>query len=217
MYCICKFFENIPNPASAYYQLQAINWATEEVDAHIISMSFGYEEFHEDIETALDDALGAGKLIIAAASNNGGLSGRALPARTDGVICMHATDGKGNKANFNPSPVSGKDNFATLGVAVPSNWNGKSVWKSGTSFAVPIAVGFAACILELAKYKMHDLKGRGKRLLPRSQGMSAVFKTMTEQRDGYEFLHPAKLAKDWQEKEAITEATNTIAKALAGV
>ncbi|KAK0709518.1 hypothetical protein B0T26DRAFT_409317 [Lasiosphaeria miniovina] len=107
-------------------------------------MSFGFEDENDVIDAAVDNTVNAGKLIIAAASNNGSLSGRARPARKDGVICIHATDGKGNKGGMNPSPQSKTDNFATIGVAVPCKWKGKDMWKSGTSFAVPIAAGFAA-------------------------------------------------------------------------
>ncbi|KAF6825961.1 pfs domain-containing protein [Colletotrichum plurivorum] len=108
---------------------QAINWAFKECEADIISMSFGFEEADEAIEMAVEDATQAGKLVTAAASNNDGRSGRARPARRDDVICIHATDGNGNKGGMNPSPVPETDNFATLGVAVPSRWNNEDVWK----------------------------------------------------------------------------------------
>jgi hypothetical protein len=176
-------------------------------------MSFGFDDEHDEIDAALDDALDAGKLIIAAASNNGGLSGRARPAHQDGVICMHATDGKGNKGGMNPSPLSKDDNFATLGVAVPSKWNGETVWKSGTSFAVPIAVGFAAGVLELARYRA-TLKPRKLKLLHKKQGMGAVLKRMAEERDGYDFVHPGRLARDWGDEKAVMEAAKTIEKVL---
>ncbi|KAG5801155.1 hypothetical protein H9Q74_014295 [Fusarium xylarioides] len=109
---------------------EAIYWATNECDAHIISISFGYEDHDDLIEDALDHAISKGKLIIAAASNNGGLKGRSRPASREGVICIHATDGKGNKGKMSPSPLDRSDNFATLGVAVPLRWQNKSVFKS---------------------------------------------------------------------------------------
>lgn len=162
------------------------------------------------IDAALDKAIDAGKLIIAAASNNGGLSGRAKPARQDGVICIHATDGKGNKGGMNPSPVANRDNFATLGVAVPLKWKGKIVWKSGTSFAVPIAVGFAADVLEFARYRCFDLKPRKLKILHQKRGMQEIFRKMAEQRDGYDFIHPVRLWKDWKDKRTEREAANAI-------
>ncbi|KAH8587087.1 peptidase S8/S53 domain-containing protein [Bisporella sp. PMI_857] len=189
---------------------KAIEWAVDECDAHIISMSFGFEDENDLIDAALDKALDAGKLIIAAASNNGGISGRARPARQEGVLCIHATDGKGNKGGMNPSPITNKGNFATLGVAIPSKWKGKDVWKSGTSFAVPIAVGFAADVLEFAKYKCTNLKPRKLKLLYQKQGMQAIFRRMSEQRDGYDFIHPARLWRDWPGKRAEEQAMKAI-------
>lgn len=173
-------------------------------------MSFGFEDENDLIDAAVDNAIDAGKLIIAAASNNGGLSGRARPARYEGVICIHATDGKGNKGGMNPSPVANRDNFATLGVAVPSRWRGNDVWKSGTSFAVPIAVGFAADILEFAKYRCPNLKSRKLKILHRKRGMQAVFRKMAEERDGYDFIHPVRLWKDWQDAKTEQQAAKAI-------
>lgn len=178
-------------------------------------MSFGFEEEHELIDNALDDALKAGKLVFAAASDHGGLSGRARPARYEGVICMHATDGKGNKGSMNPTPLANMDNFATLGVAVPSRWKFQDVWKTGTSFATPIAAGLAADILEFANYKCTSLKPRKRKILHQKRGMQAIFREMVERRDGYDFIYPMRLWKDWgatgdfrAEREAVTIIEN---------
>jgi Subtilase family len=173
-------------------------------------MSFGFEDENDLIDAALDNAIDGGKLIIAAASNNGGLSGRARPARQEGVICIHATDGKGNKGGMNPSPMTNRDNFATLGVAVPSRWKGKDVWKSGTSFAVPIAAGFAADVLEFAKYRCTNLRPRKLKILHQKRGMQAIFRKMAEERDGYDFIHPVRLWKDWQDIKTERQAAKEI-------
>ncbi|KAM0544220.1 hypothetical protein ACHAPJ_011909 [Fusarium lateritium] len=180
---------------------KAVNWAVNECNAHIISMSFGFDEEDDLIETAIDNAIGSGKLIIAAASNNGGRAERARPARRDGVMCIHATDGKGNKGKMNPSPLPNKDNFATLGVAVPLRWKGGQAWKSGTSFAVPIAAGIAAGVLELAVHKC-KLTERKLRALCQKQGMEAMFREMAAPRDDYDFVFPG---GQWTiEKDAIS-------------
>lgn len=185
-----------------------------ECDAHIISMSFGFEDEDYLIEDVIDNALDAGKLIVAAASNNGGLSGRSRPARKQGVICIHATDGKGNKGSMNPSPIAKDDNFATLGVAVPCKWKGEDVWKSGTSFAVPIAVGFAASVLEFAKCRCTKLNPRKMKNLHRKAGMQMIFRKMAEKRDGYDFIHPVRLWKDWQNLKTDYQATKIIEEAM---
>jgi hypothetical protein len=177
-------------------------WAVDKCDADIISISFGFEDKNLWIDEAIDYAIGKGKLIIAAASNNGGLSGRSRPARRECVICIHATDGKGNKGSMNPSPLRNKDNFATLGVGVPSRWKGEECWKSGTSFAVPIAVGFAANILEFARYKCPNLNTRDLEMLHKKEGMQAIFRMMAEERDDYDFIHPNRLWKGEEENAA---------------
>ncbi|KAK4195218.1 subtilisin-like protein [Triangularia verruculosa] len=188
---------------------KAIDWAVKECDAHIISMSFGFEDDHDPIDAAVDKAIQAGKLIIAAASNGGGLSRRTRPARSEDVICIHATDGKGNKGGMNPSPLPKGDNFATLGVAVPCRWKGNDVPKSGTSFAVPIAAGFAACIMEFAKYRC-NLTDRKLKKLQRKQGMQLIFREMAELRDGYDFVHPVRLCRDWGDPRTEQQAVKAI-------
>ncbi|CAF3523454.1 unnamed protein product [Fusarium graminearum] len=171
---------------------QAINWAVDYCDADIISMSFGFDVEDDDIETAIDKALEKGKLIIASASNEGGRTGRARPARRDGVMCIHATDGKGNKGKMNPSPLANKSNFATLGVSIPLRWKGADVCKSGTSFAVPIAVGIAAGVLELAQHKCTKLSPHKLRALYQKRGMEEIFRAMATSRDGYDFVFPGR-------------------------
>jgi len=173
-------------------------------------MSFGFEDENDLIDGALDNAIDAGKLIFAAASNNGGVSGRSRPARHEAVICVHASDGKGNKGGMNPTPVPNRDNFATLGVAVPSKWKGKEVWKTGTSFAAPIAAGFAADVLEFANYRCSNLKLRKQKILRQKRGMQAIFRKMAEKRDGYDFIHPARLWKGCHDARAEQDAAKTI-------
>ncbi|KAI3322337.1 hypothetical protein HD806DRAFT_122430 [Xylariaceae sp. AK1471] len=193
---------------------KAIDWAVKECDAHIISMSFGFEDEDELIDEAVENAVEAGKLVFAAASNNGGISGRARPARHEDVICIHASDGKGNKGGMNPTPMSNKDNFATLGVAVPSKWKGTEVWKSGTSFATPIAAGFAANVLEFANHKCVNLRPGKQKLLRKKRGMQAIFRKMAEERDGYDFIHPVRL---WQDKMTEQEVARVIEDIVRGL
>ncbi|GAM36943.1 hypothetical protein TCE0_022f06439 [Talaromyces pinophilus] len=147
----------------------------------IISISFGFQQkiFGDALEKAIDYAKENKVHIFAAASNNGGNTGRSWPARYDGVFCIHSTDASGNPSGFNPTELE-EINFATVGEAVESSWPGHlsqspesleidcedgddtqggaetprvppTEVKSGTSFATPIAASIAAFLLRYAK------------------------------------------------------------------
>ncbi|KAI0439844.1 hypothetical protein F4803DRAFT_553624 [Xylaria telfairii] len=151
---------------------QAIYWAIEnEVD--IISMSFGCEFDDHQVENALDCALnsqGKKAILLAAASNNGRNRKRTFPARHEGVIAIHSLDGMGNdEGGMNPSRHGYFENFGTLGLGIETSWDemppelGSSpntpsntattnVYKSGSSYATPIAAGIIANSIEWMDY-----------------------------------------------------------------
>lgn len=173
----------------------------EECKVDIISMSFGSWELDYNIEDALERAVKKDVLLFAAACNGGANQPRAWPARRDDVFCIHACDGLGNKATTNPNPLAQNDNFTVLGVNITSRWKEEVVEKSGTSFATPVAAGFAANIIEFAKLHW-DLDGAGlakqrnlKKICTFS-GMRAVFRALcrvpgpeTTNRDGYDYVN----------------------------
>ncbi|OPB42086.1 hypothetical protein A0O28_0032030 [Trichoderma guizhouense] len=170
---------------------QAIDWAVEECKVDIISMSFGFQTKSKDIDDAIERAFRADKLMFAAASNEGGNKPRSRPGRNKKVICIHACDGKGNKGDMNPSPVRGY-NFTTLGVAVKSTWNKQVVYKSGTSFATPVAAAFAADILEFANFRC-ELSEEDRKLLYKRDGMLEVLRVISRERDKYDYIQPGHL------------------------
>lgn len=73
---------------------------------------------------------------------------------------LHAFDGKRHKGDMNPNPVGNWDNSTTLGVAVPLKWKNKTVCKSGTSFASPVAAAIAANVLEFANFNCNLVEDR---------------------------------------------------------
>jgi subtilisin family serine protease len=164
---------------------------------HIVSMSFGFEDKNDAIEEAIEKAFKADKLMFAAASNEGGNKGRSRPSRSSNVICIHACDGKGNKGDMSPSPVKKKDNFTTLGVAIRSRWKKKTVYKSGTSFATPVAAAIAADVLEFANFRC-KLSEKDRIRLYKKEGMVEVFRAMSETRDNYDYVQPGHL---WDTKD----------------
>ncbi|OIW25726.1 hypothetical protein CONLIGDRAFT_708490 [Coniochaeta ligniaria NRRL 30616] len=101
-------------------------------DVDIISLSLGLDELDDDLDKAIKDATNPSgdanpKLIFAAASNNkGGNSKRAYPATRSGVICVHASDGRGGStSDLNPTAEKDDGNFATLGIDIPFFWGGR--------------------------------------------------------------------------------------------
>ena len=164
-------------------------------------MSFGFPHRvpgYVDLEQAIRDAEHANILIFAAASNDGGNAKRAYPARDDKVICVHSSDGQGNPSGFNPTYVPNQDNFSTLGEAVRSSWPVElcdldkdpeaMIYKSGTSFATPIAAATAAFLLLYARQNLSPAEAL---LLKRTAGMKAVLNLISESRKGYSYIAPS--------------------------
>lgn len=117
---------------------------------------------------------------------------------------------------MSPNPWPKTYNFSTLGVGIYSRWqkDGKreDVWKSGTSFATPIAAGFAANALEFANLHC-NLSDHKQVILQERRGMVAVFQRMSDERDGYDFVHPVRLW-DGRSDERVAEDIKKIIQDL---
>lgn len=173
-------------------------------------MSFGMSEDDDAIESAIGKAENDGVIIFAAASNYGGNANRAFPARMDKVLCIHASDGNGNKGEVNPSPKRDCDNFSTLGVAIESIWE-HGVYLSGTSYSTPVAAGFAANVLQYIRHcpglSTKDIKKASSRV-----GMKSILFAMSESRDQYNYVTPWR--RMWHDGDTIDDVTLKIKEAL---
>ncbi|CAG2005085.1 unnamed protein product [Fusarium graminearum] len=170
-----------------YQIVEAIRWA-QDCNVHIISMSFGLSEDNDAIENAIGKAENDGVIIFAAASNYGGNARRAFPARMDKVLCVHASDGNGNKSGLDPSPKIDRENFSTLGVAIESIWE-DDVYLSGTSYSTPVAADFAANVLRYVQHCCGLEEKYRKRAFSRV-GMKNILLAMSDFRDGYHYVTP---------------------------
>jgi subtilisin family serine protease len=122
----------------------------------IISMSLGASQrpplwFHDVVKEAFD----AGKILIAAAGNDGGNVN--FPAQYDEVIAVAAVDQNGNIAKF--SSRGKAIDFAAAGVGVYSTYRNNGYAKlNGTSQACPFISGVAALILSYERANGRDVK-----------------------------------------------------------
>ncbi|KAL6811969.1 peptidase S8/S53 domain-containing protein [Trichoderma sp. SZMC 28015] len=180
-------------------------------EADIVSMSFGLEDRSDVVLDAILAAYKEKKILLAAASNGGGNDGIAFPANQREVICVFATDGKGNPSPFNPTFTPEMDDgsyFSTLGEAVEVHQLSElgraacaKICKSGTSFATPIAAGIVANLLDYAKAKK-NIGEENLRRLHSFSGMISVLKLLApKKRGGHNYICPWML---WEDKSAKT-------------
>ncbi|KAK8877654.1 subtilisin-like protein [Apiospora arundinis] len=193
---------------------RAIKWATK-MKVNIISMSLGLDNRDTEIDIAIQAAVNANISVFAASSNEGGNKTRAWPAkRNHGVICIHASDGKGNDGEINPTPQLKGDNFTTLGIAIPSKWKGEPLFISGTSFSTPIAAALVANVLEFARHRC-GLSKHQQDKLHRYDGVRQVLELMLEEgagtRGGYDYVWPFHLWTPGRADRKVAELIANIA------
>ncbi|KAH8745339.1 hypothetical protein F5883DRAFT_266502 [Diaporthe sp. PMI_573] len=183
----------------------AINHAVDKWDVDIISMSFGWPssdfEGYDALEVAIDKAYGNKVLMFAAAANSGGRLGRAYPASSSHIICVHSSNTYGAASDFSPTAEPNAINIATVGESVQSAWpmllcrdksNPKCVEsRSGTSYATPIIAGITAFLLQYARLHLPESAALA---LKRKERMEALLRRCAERgpnykpRDGYFYV-----------------------------
>ncbi|UKZ56832.1 hypothetical protein TrVGV298_010676 [Trichoderma virens] len=171
--------------------VDAINWALKK-DVDIISLSLVLEAFDPDLDPVIKKAYEAGKIVIAAAGNEGNNKSRAYPARDPTVLCIHASNGKGKDGGISPNALPNEDNFMTLGIDIPLIWKRQKVVKSGTSFSAVIAAAIAANLLAIIP-RCCSLDEAKLKYLRSSDGMRRIFRVLAELDNGYQYIAPWQL------------------------
>ncbi|KAF4445221.1 ankyrin unc44 [Fusarium acutatum] len=131
---------------------QAIHHAATVWMVDIISMSFGYITEPAVLKVAIEDAIRDRRngllhpklIMLAAASNEGGLSPELAPACWPEVISVRGTT-SGRKFPEEYNPVKSKSlapHFGTLAQGVPCGYG----FRWGTSFAAPIMAATAGLV-----------------------------------------------------------------------
>jgi Subtilase family len=162
------------------------------MNVDILSMSFGWHERNLQINKALGKAQDH-QVMFAAASNDGerGHSGPTFPAQKLRVFCINACDALGTPANFNPPALKG-NSFMTLGLGIESYWKSERVYKSGTSFATPMAAAMVANALEFTRHQCGTapIPDEACAFLNSFDGVRKLIELMTNQSTTLERPHP---------------------------
>jgi subtilisin len=127
-----------------------IRWAVQ-AGADVLSLSLGSSQESPTIKAAIQDAIRAGRIVIAAAGNSGPHQNTiGFPGGTEGVCCVGATDQQDIVARF--SSRGPQLTITAPGVQIDSTIPGnRYALMSGTSMATPYVAGIAALFVEHAK------------------------------------------------------------------
>lgn len=132
------------------YICAALYEAAGRSDVKVINMSFGGYMVSAALRTAVENAAAAGKVIVAAAGNEGAdanYSGElAIPASYNNVISVGATDNTNKIAYF--SQHNSLVDVCAPGMKIYStSHDGTYEVTSGTSFSSPITAGACAVLM----------------------------------------------------------------------
>jgi minor extracellular protease Epr len=125
--------------------LAALDWLVGQDDVEVINMSLAGPS-NRLLAQAVAAATAKGKVVVAAAGNEGAHGPLRYPAAYDDVVGVTAVDR--NIDIYRWANQGPHIDYAALGVAVPvAKAGGGFAVESGTSMAAPVVAAFVACAL----------------------------------------------------------------------
>lgn len=168
--------------ATVMHLLEAISWMLEQDQLRVINMSLTGPA-NRLLQQAVRAVQAQGRVVVAAAGNDGPHADLLYPAAYDGVIT--ATAVAADHSVYRWAAQGEHVDFSALGVSVPTaRGDGSFGRESGTSMAAPIVSAFFAC--ELASETQAADRARA-RLARRAADLGAAGQDPVF---GHGLLHP---------------------------
>ncbi|RYY77165.1 MAG: protease [Gammaproteobacteria bacterium] len=131
--------------ASMMNLVRALNWLLTE-NVSVINMSLAGPD-NQILAKVISKTISNGKMIVAAAGNEGPAAPPMFPAAYPGVIAVTAVDR--NHKIYRWANRGKQISFAALGVSVPTVRSTGGIGReSGTSMAAPVVSAFLSCELQ---------------------------------------------------------------------
>lgn len=149
-------------------------------------------------------------LVFASASNDTNEGWCTMPATESKVICAYSAKHSGYRSELNPPPGTDGPNFSFFGDQIRPTWGRRDLqdskrssysnmqYKSGASYATPVAVSMAAFIIGFI-----ELNGWPDSCFPYSprnyDGMAYIFKMISRPVDGLDWISLTRFFKlEWR-------------------